>query len=1587
MAGQIATRASDPIIMTSPDGGLQAELSVTAGGELRYSLKSGGTTILMPSPMGITIDGIDLGNDVLLIEASDPALTNRNYTKFGTSSTATDQHQRYRITAKRNGSGDDTLAMEIRIFNGAFALRYFIPGNVERVVSGEKTAWDLPPGSEIWFQGDALTHRGEYTSAMIGSVSATAGGPVAVTLPDHSGYLLLSEAALFEHSGMACSIEGNGSNRISCAFPHDASWKKPGGFATPWRVTLHASDLDDLVNSDVFGNLCPLPKALSLPGGAKSPWIVPGRMLGHQRSNPKVPATFDSYISTIEHAHALGFEYILIDEGWEDSFATPEKNHWDRLAMLCAYARSNGRNVGVWVTKRWEDIANQEYRGDFFFRTKIMGAVGIKLDNVQSESFETLQTYREAMIEAGVFQLMIHMGDSGKSTGEHRTFPHELSRGGIRGLQQTHEGSPPVNARHNAILPFSRLIPGPGDCQPVTFDETKLGATTYAHQLATAGLFTSPLTHWADEPERYLAQHNALDIIHELPTTWDETRVLDISKPGEIAAMARRTGKRWFLFIINGSEISGITFPQLSLSFLGNRIYDSIQLSDLTQSSMQRSERSAITQSSTLSINLLPGGGFVALFEPRPDLTAPETDTDLDGIPDLHDCAPKDPSFSSPHTFYTDVDRDHYGDRFKPVRTNTNVPLPPLVSWGNDPNDYTMESYPEVVPKGERVLGLDCLQTDSSELWQPGPLNELGAEVAPIRLTWGDYESANGAFNGPDADKLKVLLSTYRASGIRPALTISPFRQGLPHFPSDLQARIEGGLLDMQSQEVTERFAEWLTELWETAGVGLHSLQIGEPLHLTHSALQDAAFWSGYLVFFQVAKSHAETLWGQELVVLSSTSHDSLIDETTGPLFQGFMNTGDVVGITFQPRLLSYEIIEPEHLSYTLESVMAYYPGRSFHLIDVAYPSSPGVFSSETKQSQAMKALFQVWDSHAATIPYVSISQLFDPPDGPVQTKIERYYSSLGLRNHDNTAKAAYKTLRNLAFERGWWRIPSAPTRPFLMGFSQTQYDSSETLEQRQQVLDWILPKFIENSDISSIQIDMGVPWVEALEDDLSTQSPPYHQQVLNEWSSLKASVPSGQPLVVAISPIGNPRSHISAYWGEAEGYRFVKGGFSGPEFVRVPDGTIRADGLRYPPAPWDTLPFNSQQVKEAYLKYCIRVIEYFKPDYLLTTLEASACLIEDRERYGELVELMRFIYESLKSYPQYAKIPQVISISTTSFIKDEYGIPYKYDEQVEGVFEDQIEGLSKLLPCMDMIGLSNYPHFGKYNGYTVNASMYDSLFESIALAGGAGKPVVISENGYSADSYQIIERPFPCTPEKQDAYLKNLLYSLQKTEHPVEYIINWAIRDNDRLWQRSYDQAVSTNDATAILFATFNQFFRDIGLYDGEGSADRPALARWKQVLDTPVVPKHLMADYPHFMSWALRHFPEEPRFSNLEPGQPWSPLNDIDGDSRSNLIEYLCDTDPRHSTPANPLALYTDSQGSWIELRLNTRALDIRSNVQVSSQLGNDWSIMAGSPEIVTGPDENGIAVVRIRVPDGSGDRKFFRLQASFKPMTSGE
>lgn len=624
------TAAAAGIHVASPDGSLVARIEPAANGRWQWSLQRGRQVLIEPSPLGLIVDGVDLG---LGSRAGPAVMSSRRetYPWRGVKRIATNHCEGVRLPLVHTASG--TLwEIEARVFNDGFAYRYHVPGPGERRVEGEASSWTVPPEARLWYQTNTGDYEGAYQSARAVDIPvrvAIEGGrsrpvrigpPVTVELPG-GGFLLLTEAALFRYSGM--TLRPTGSTRLEAVFEDDPQgFTLRGPIASPWRVTVATPDLGGLVNSDVVPNLNEPPDPRHFPDGARTDWIQPGRALitwcvfGNDGAQWHLQKWF------VEQCAALHCEYLLVDAGWRTErwgWLKDGGDAWARLKELCEYAAR--RNVGIVVWHAFPEgrddgpgLTRPEARRELFRRCQEAGVKGVKIDFFNSERLEIVEAYEDLSRLAAEHRLTINFHGAHKPTGEVRTWPNEITREGIREQEYVLWDRLPLE--HYAALPFTRMAVGHSDFLPTYVRAKYLRNTTAVFQMATAILSTSSFVCWPDHPDDYRASP-FLGLIQQLPLDWEETRVLPGSRIGSLAAFARRSGDHWYLGVLNGTERP--VEWQTDLGFLadGDFIGTDYRDADPRPTGVHSEVGWQVKRGDLRRVELAPGGGWVAWLRPR----------------------------------------------------------------------------------------------------------------------------------------------------------------------------------------------------------------------------------------------------------------------------------------------------------------------------------------------------------------------------------------------------------------------------------------------------------------------------------------------------------------------------------------------------------------------------------------------------------------------------------------------------------------------------------------------------------------------------------------------------------------------------------------------------------------------------------------------------------------------------------------------------------------------------------------------------------------------------------------------------------
>jgi alpha-glucosidase len=209
--------------------------------------------------------------------------------------------------------------------------------------------------------------------------------------------------------------------------------------------------------------------------------------------------------------------------------------------------------------------------------------------------------------------------------GFNRTWPNAITQEGVLGAEWN-IWSELCTPEHNVAIAYTRMLAGPLDYEPGLLlnaqkdqfrpiGKNPMSIGTRCHQLAMFVVYDSPLQIFSGNPSQGLKEPEFMKLLGSIPTTWDETRILD-GKIGEYIITARRQGNNWFIGALNNSLARDIT---VMFDFLTDGNFKATICKDglnahnygadyeLTEKNFKKNDAA--------QIHLAPGGGFLLKLE------------------------------------------------------------------------------------------------------------------------------------------------------------------------------------------------------------------------------------------------------------------------------------------------------------------------------------------------------------------------------------------------------------------------------------------------------------------------------------------------------------------------------------------------------------------------------------------------------------------------------------------------------------------------------------------------------------------------------------------------------------------------------------------------------------------------------------------------------------------------------------------------------------------------------------------------------------------------------------------------------------
>ncbi|WP_090044502.1 glycoside hydrolase family 97 catalytic domain-containing protein [Lentzea fradiae] len=550
-------------------GQVSADIALT-GGKLTLAVRRQGRTVLHPAAVGLTTATADLTTDLVFTGRRDRVVQERYSMPHGKR-----MQRATRMTETRLGfrNAHGSFDLVVRAAPDGVAYRYVLPGPDS--VTAEASSFRLPADAKAWL----LPYNAWYEANRVRTTAGAASGEFGYPSLFQSGpdFALLTESDVDgRYTGSRLRAAGGGFQVVL------ADERVESAGTTPWRTAI-VGDLATVSTSTLVDDLA-TPSKL---GDAS--WVVPGKVAWSWLSEHSSPGDFERQKRYVDFAARNGWPYTLVDEGWSAAWV-PE---------LIRYARARGVEVLLWI--RWSDLDTEQERDALLPKVKQWGAKGVKLDFMESDSQERYRWYDAVLRKTADLRLMVNFHGSTIPHGLARTWPHVLTMEAVRGA----ENFPP--AADNPVQFFTRNVVGSMDYTPVSL-EVGTKEASVAHEVALPVVYDSGWTHFADKPEAYGRHPQALRYLDQVPTVWDETRLLD-GDPDSHAVVARRAGERWFIGGITGPERT-LTAP---LGFLGGGQWLVETVRDPETRADVVRDRQVLGRTDALSVPARRNGGFAAV--------------------------------------------------------------------------------------------------------------------------------------------------------------------------------------------------------------------------------------------------------------------------------------------------------------------------------------------------------------------------------------------------------------------------------------------------------------------------------------------------------------------------------------------------------------------------------------------------------------------------------------------------------------------------------------------------------------------------------------------------------------------------------------------------------------------------------------------------------------------------------------------------------------------------------------------------------------------------------------------------------------
>lgn len=648
LIGSMSLMAQKSYQLQSPDRKLQVVVEV--GDEVEFSLTHDGTEVLAPSVISMTLqNGEVLGANPKVSKVMKGSVDKVIPSPLYKKSEVADVYNEMTIAFR----GDYSIAF--RLYNDGLAYRFMTRKKGDIIVTDENATYNLSSDHKTfapYVNSTKPTFEEQFSNSFeqpyVNEPITKLNSQRLMILPflvelENGKKLCITEADLEDYPGMFLNNstdkpslksvhapypkrkEQGGHNRLQMLVKERENYiaKTKGTRSFPWRVFVVSENDGQLADCDMVYRLAS-PSRIS-----DVSWIKPGKVAWDWWNDWNIynvdfraGINNDTYKYYIDFASEHGIEYVILDEGWAVNLEAdllkviPEID----LKEIVSYAKSKNVEIILWAgyyafDRDMENVVKQ-YAD--------MGVKGFKVDFMDRDDQEIIDFLYRSAETCARYKMMVDFHGICKPTGLQRTYPNVINYEGVNGLEQLKWSPTSYDmVTYDVTFPFIRMVAGPVDYtqgamrnatrnnyRPVNSEPMSQG--TRCRQLATYVIFESPLNMLCDNPSNYMREQECTEFIADIPTVWEETKVLD-GKVSEYVAIARKHGGNWYVGALTNWDPREM---ELDLSFLGDGDYKLELFKDGINADRAacdyKKEVLQVPADRKLKIKMAPGGGYAA---------------------------------------------------------------------------------------------------------------------------------------------------------------------------------------------------------------------------------------------------------------------------------------------------------------------------------------------------------------------------------------------------------------------------------------------------------------------------------------------------------------------------------------------------------------------------------------------------------------------------------------------------------------------------------------------------------------------------------------------------------------------------------------------------------------------------------------------------------------------------------------------------------------------------------------------------------------------------------------------------------------